>query len=325
MLRMDAIRSLFFVTVAFFLLWFYLKGKLKSHVLFISLAAAFLVDGWTINKRYLNDEAFVPKARAEVPFLPSPADEQIFSDTSHFRVMNTTVDVFNDASTSYFHKSIGGYHGAKLKRYQELIEKQISKGNMKMLDMLNMKYVIQEGKDKQPYVAPNPNTMGNAWFVNDYRYVANADSEIVAMTDLDPKTTAVVDQRFKEDLKGLSIVVDSTASIKLTSYAPDQLSYHYKCQTDQLAVFSEVYYPAGWNAYIDEKLVPHIRVDYVLRAMKVPAGEHELVFKFEPTVYANGERIALAASSIILLLGAIAIFLSFRKEVKTKEEIKTKA
>ena len=318
MLRMDAFRSLFFVAAAFTLLWFFMKGKLKPQILFISLAVAFLVDGWSVNKRYLSDENFVSKGKAEVPFEPTPADQQILADTSYFRVMNTTVDVFNDASTSYFHKSIGGYHGAKLKRYQELIERQISKGNMKTLDMLNMKYVIQQGKDGQGYVVPNPEALGNAWFVNEYRFVVNADSEINALTGLNPKITAIIDERFKDDVKGLSIIVDSAASIKLTSYAPDELKYHYTCNGDQLAVFSDIYYPKGWNAYVDGKLMPHVRADYVLRAMKLPSGSHDLDFKFEPTVYATGERIALAGSSLILILAALAIFLSFRKELKAK-------
>ena len=265
-------------------------------------------------KRYLNDSFFVPQGKAEKPFEPSQADLQILTDTTYYRVMNTTVSTFNDASTSYFHKSIGGYHGAKLKRYQELIEAQISKGNMKTLDMLNMKYVIQQDKEGQPFVVPNPEAMGNAWFVNDYRFVANADSELNAITGLNPRTTAIIDERFKDELKGWKITADSAAAIKLTSYAPDQLAYHYTANGEQLAVFSDIYYPAGWNAYIDGKLMPHIRVNYVLRAMKVPSGTHDIVFKFEPTVYHNGERIALAGSSLLLILGALAIFFSVRNK-----------
>ena len=314
LLRMDALRSLFFVAVAFSLLWFFMKGKLKAQVFYISLAAAFLVDGWSVNKRYLNDSYFVPQGKAEKPFEPSQADLQIMQDTSYFRVMNTTVSTFNDASTSYFHKSIGGYHGAKLKRYQELVEAQITKGNMKVLDMLNMKYVIQQDKEGQPFAVPNPEAMGNAWFVNDYRFVINADSELSALTGLNPRTSAIIDERFKNELKGLEITVDSSATIKLTSYSPDQLAYHYTAKGEQLAVFSDIYYPAGWNAYVDGKLLPHIRVNYVLRAMKVPSGTHDIVFKFEPTVYQNGERIALAGSSLLMVLGALAVFFAVRKK-----------
>ena len=280
MLRMDAFRSLFFIVVAFVLLWFFMKGKLKPHVFCIALAAAFLVDGWSVNKRYLKDTDFVSKGKAELPFEPSPADQQILADTGYFRVMNTTVSTFNDASTSNFHKSIGGYHGAKLKRYQELIEMQISTGNMKVLDMLNMKYVIQQSKDGQPLAVPNPGAMGNVWFVKEYKFVANADSEMNALTNLDPRTTAILDKRYQEQMAGLKIVSDSTGSIKLTAYEPDQLSYLSVSKSDQLAVFSDIYYPAGWNAYIDGKPYPHMHTDYVLRAMKIPAGTHNVIFKF---------------------------------------------
>lgn len=314
MLRIDALRSLFFVAVAFGLLWFYLKGKLKQHVFFIALAAAFLVDGWIVNKRYLNDDYFVSQSKAKVPFEPSAADQEILRDTSYYRVMNTAVSTFNDASTSYFHKSIGGYHGAKLKRYQELIEMQISKGNMKMLDMLNMKYVIQQNKEGQVYAVPNPEALGNAWFVNGYRFVPNADSEMSALTGLNPRTTAIIDQRFSEKLKGFKINVDSSASIKLTSYAPDKLSYHSVSNSDQLAVFSDIYYPKGWNATIDGKPAEYVRANYVLRAMKIPSGSHEIIFEFSPTVYNDGERISFAGSALLLILGAVAVFISLRKK-----------
>ncbi len=316
MLRMDSFRSLFFIVIAFALLWFFIKGKLKPHVFCLALAAAFLVDGWSVNKRYLKDEDFVSKGKAEVPFEPSPADLQILSDTGYYRVMNTTVSTFNDASTSNFHKSIGGYHGAKLKRYQEVIERQISKGNMKVLDMLNMKYVIQQSKDGQPFAVPNPGAMGNSWFVKDYKVVENADSEMDALTNLNPLSTAILDKRFQGQVEGLNIVADSMATIKLTAYAPDQLNYRSVCESDQLAVFSDIYYPAGWNAYIDGKLSPHLRVDYVLRAMRVPSGTHEIMFKFEPDVFKIGEPIALASSSLLLLLGALTIFLSVREKKK---------
>ncbi len=316
LLRTDAIRSLFFIAVAFGTLWFYMKGKFKTQVVVLIIAAAILVDEWSVGKRFLNDEQFVAKSKVEKPFEPTVADQQIMTDTSYYRVMNTTVSTFNDASTSYFHKSIGGYHGAKLKRYQELIENQISRGNMKVLDMLNMKYVIQAGSEGQPLAVPNPGALGNAWFVNEYKIVPDADAEMKALSDFAPKTTLIVDKRYEGELRGLVLQPDSLSAIALTSYSPDELKYKYSTSSKKVAVFSDIYYPKGWNAYIDGKLSPYFRANYVLRAMVVPEGKHEIVFRFEPEVFVTGEKIALAGSSVLLLLGALAIFFAFKKPVK---------
>jgi Bacterial membrane protein YfhO len=314
LLRTDAFRSLFFIAIAFGTIWFYMKGKLKTQVVVLIIAAAILVDEWSVGKRYLNDEKFVAKSKAEKPFEPTVADQQIMTDTSYYRVMNTTVSTFNDASTSYFHKSIGGYHGAKLKRYQELIENQIGRGNMKVLDMLNMKYVIQAGSEGQPLAVPNPGALGNAWFVNEFKIVADADAEMQALNDFNPKTTLIVDKRYEEELKGLMLPPDSLSAITLTSYSPDELKYKYNATSKRLTVFSDIYYPKGWNAYIDGKLSPYFRANYVLRAMVVPEGKHEIVFRFEPEVFVTGEKIALAGSSLLLLLGAVAIFSLFKRK-----------
>jgi len=314
-LRTDAFRSFFFIAVAFGMMWFWLKDKIKTQYLFIGLAFFIIVDMWMVDKRYLSDKNFVSKSKAERPFDKTAADEQILLDTSYYRVMNTTLSTFNDASTSYFHKSIGGYHGAKLKRYQELIEGQISKSNMNVLNMLNAKYfIVQNEQAGQPIAQQNPGALGNAWFVNSWKIVKNADQEMAALDSLNTRSEAVIDERFVDEVKGLAPGIDSTGTIKLTKYSPNALSYTSSASKDQLAVFSDIYYPEGWNAYVDGKPASHIRLNYVLRGMKIPSGNHSIDFKFEPTVYKNGERIALASSIVLLLLVGFACIREAKQE-----------
>ncbi len=305
-LRTDAFRSLFFISATFTLLWFALKKKISFTWSVIGIGVLILVDMWTVDKRYMNNDYFVSESKAKQSFQPGEANLQIMQDKQlGYRVMNTAVSTFNDATTSYFHHSIGGYHGAKLKRYQELIENQISENNMAVLDMLNTKYFILESKSGgAPFAQQNPGALGAAWFVKEYQVVANADSEMSAMTNFNPSQTAIVDQRFKDELSGLSIIPDSTATIRHTAYKANHLTYETKATTEQLAVFSEIYYDQGWNAFIDDKPAPHFRVNYVLRAMRIPAGSHKVEFKFEPAVYMTGEKISLAGSLLLILLFA---------------------
>ncbi|MDQ3050538.1 MAG: YfhO family protein [Bacteroidota bacterium] len=309
-LRVDALRSLFFILAAAALLWMVFKNKMQFAYGVLGLSALILVDMWTVNKRYLNSDNFTSSAKAKQAFVPNEANMAIMQDKElGYRVMNTAVSTFNDASTSYFHHSIGGYHGAKLKRYQELIENQISRNNMSVLDMLNTKYIIlasQQGGG--PVAQQNPGALGAAWFVKNFQMVANADSEITALTGFRPAETAIVDQRYKEQLDGLSINFDSLSTIRLVAYEPNHLTYQTTASTEQLAVLSEIYYDKGWNAYLDGKPVPHFRANYVLRAMRVPAGEHKIEYKFEPEVYRTGERIALAGSIILILLFAGVVY-----------------
>jgi hypothetical protein len=256
----------------------------------------------------LNDDNFSRKRKVEVPYQATAANIQILADKDpNFRVFNQSVSTFNDASTSYFHKSIGGYHGAKLKRYQELIENHISKRNMAVLNMLNTKYFISpKGQAQQ-----NPEAMGNAWFVNEISIVPNADAEIAALNEFNPASTAIVDTMFSEQIiDGL----DNLASnIVLTEYKPNYLRYSSNAIKDGIVIFSEIYYDKGWNAYVDGELKPHFRANYVLRGMQIPAGNHIVEFKFEPSTYKTGEAVSLASSVILLLLLA---FVSF-KELKS--------
>ena len=320
--RQDAIRSFIFILIAAGIIWLYSVNKLKKNALIALISVLILIDLAAVTHRYLNSEDFVRKSRMARPYQASIADQEIIKDPDpNYRVFNLSVSAFQDASTSYFHKSIGGYHGAKLRRYQELIdyaiiaERQQLVGalqqqsmarveavleNSSVLNMLNTKYIIAD-----PSGAPlrNPYALGNAWFVDDFELVEDADAEIAAVQDFDAAETAIIDDAFSDLLSGYQEnPADSGAYINLTEYRPNELTYKSYAEKPQLAVFSEIYYPKGWNVYVDGELQPHFRANYVLRAMIVPAGEHTIQFKFEPRVYRVGEAISLAASIVLLLL-----------------------
>ena len=306
----DAFRSLAFIPLSGFGIWLYLNKTIKKTPLIVIIGVLILGDMWVVNKRYLNDENFKAKRKILQPFIPSVADSQILQDPDpNYRVYNTTVSPFNDASTSYFHKSIGGYHGAKLKRYQELIDFHISKGNMNVLNMLNSKYFIVRGQNNQPIAQRNPNALGNAWFVSDIIIVEDSDEEIQKLGQINTANQVLVDQRY--DVPP-TIEYDSTGTIQLTNYKANHLSYTSSAATNQFAVFSEIYYDKGWNAYIDGELVPHIRANYLLRALPIPSGQHTIEFKFEPQTYYATENITLFSSLIVI----IALFGAVFKEVK---------
>jgi cbb3-type cytochrome oxidase subunit 3 len=328
LLQMDAWRTLVFILLAGAVMYFALSKKIKKEYAYLIIAALILVDMYPIAKRYLNDESFRSAAEISTPYQPTSADEQILKDKSlDYRVINLTVNTFNDASTSYFHKSLGGYHGAKLRRYQELIDEGIDKDietfarrmntdSTGVLNMLNTKYIIVPDNNHQPAVFQNPKALGNAWFVKSYEVVDNADAEINSIHKFNPKETAIINKKFDDDLKGFNPGRDSSDVITLNTYAPNDLLYSYQSKNNGLAVFSEIYYPKGWNAYVDGKLTPHFQTDYVLRAMILPAGKHNVEFKFEPKVYRTGEKISLI-SSIFLILVVIALTaMKIRKSVK---------
>jgi hypothetical protein len=302
MLISDAIRSFVLILLTAAALWIALFEKIRREFAFAGMILLAVIDMWDVNKRYLNDDDFEPARRVETPYSPSAADRQIMQDPDpNFRVMNTTVSMFNDASTSYFHKSIGGYHGAKLRRYQELFDHHISKNNMAVLNMLNTKYFIVGGQNEQPRAMPNDRALGNAWIVEEVKIVANADEEIAALNNFDPATTAIVDQRFEHLLTGFKPGIYPEAAIEMVSYKPNELIYRFRSASDELVVFSEIYYDKGWNVYIDGEKLPYFRANYVLRAMQAPAGTHEIVWKFEPKVYYTGGKISLFASLMVIL------------------------
>lgn len=316
LMRNDSFRSLLFVLAgAVTLALFYLK-KLKPTQFFVLLGLLITVDLWVVNKRFMDNRNFVLPQQVESPFTPTEADKQILTDSDpNFRVFNLTVSPFNDASTSYFHKSIGGYHGAKLRRYQDLIDFHLSKGNIAVFNMLNTKYIIQPGKEG-PVAVYNPDALGHAWFVDSIKVVQNADEEIDALNGFNPKTKAIVDKRFEKYLKDFEIGNSGQGSIELTEYRPNRLRYKSSSPVAQFAVFSEIYYPKGWQAYMDGKPADHFRVNYVLRAMLIPAGNHEVEFVFDPPLWKKGMYIDLASSLLLILTFVGWLGLSFYKTSK---------
>lgn len=224
----------------------------------------------------------------------------------------------NDASASYFHKSLGGYYGAKLRRYQEIIENQFSKNNMAVFDMLNTKYFTQPAQQQggQPTVGQNPNACGNAWFVREFKLVKNADEEMKSLDKFDPKSTAFIDQRFADQVSNLKITFDITAnSIKLTYYKPNVMTYESNAKSDQLAIFSEIYYRGNidWKAFIDGVYKPHLRANYILRGMVIPSGKHKIEFKFMPETVTKGNTVDLIASILMVGLFGLALFVEVKK------------
>jgi len=309
LLKTDAWRSFIFITLTFSLLWLFIKNKIQLKYVILSIGVLILLDMWTVNKRYLNNDHFARKSKVEKPYNKTQADQQILRDTDpNYRVFNSSVSTFNDASTSYFHKSIGGYHGAKLKRYQELIERHISMGNQAVINMLNTRYII----NRNGQVQKNSAALGNAWFVSKINLVENADEEINALSGFDPKSTAVIDKRFSDQI--INVLDSNTGNINLLEYRPNYLKYNSECVNEGIAIFSEIYYDKGWNAYINGEKKSHFRANYVLRGMKIPSGNHIVEFKFEPLTYKIGETVSLTSSIILLLLLSFACYKELSSE-----------
>ncbi len=308
----DLFRSLIYVVLATLALWFFLKEKLKSNIAIIVLGLLIVADLAGVAKRYVDNDDFVAKRKMLQPFPETALDQQIKKDKSIFRVYDPS-EGLNGARASYFHQSIGGYHAAKPARLEDLFSFHIYKGNMGVLNMLNVKYVVQQDKNGASYPAVNPEANGNAWFIKKLVKVENADAEIQVLDTLQTKKIAVASTEMMKGVTGSDFKVDSLSTITLTDYAPNHLTYTSKNEYDGVAVFSEMYYSHGWNAYINGKPVTHFRVNYVLRALEVPAGQHTIEFKFEPQVIKTGSQIALASSIIfgLILLGGIG-FASWR-------------
>ncbi|PQJ81203.1 hypothetical protein BTO16_00755 [Polaribacter glomeratus] len=316
MLLSDTLRSLALVLVAAITLRFYLFNRLKQKYAITILAVFILLDLIPINKRYVNATDFKASRKVEKPFKASKADNLILQDKSHFRVVNFTTDPMQDGATSYFHQSIGGYHAAKMGRYQELFDYQIAANNLETLDMLNTKYFIIADDNNELQAQQNPDANGNAWFVEQINLVNSANEEMKALDSLNTKTTAVLDKSKLSENSNFIFEKDSTATIKLTKYNVTELIYQSKSTKEQFAVFSEIYYKDGWNAYVDGKLTPHFRVNYVLRGMKIPAGDHKITFKFEPKVIQQGGLISLFSYIILILVSSVAFVYSKKKKKK---------
>ena len=335
MFTADAMRSFIIICVGTLILLVYRWGKIKTVPMMACVIVLCLADMWGINKRYLNDSMFVtPRTNAQA-FPPSQADEYIQQDPEkYYRVLNLTVSTFNDNTTSYYHKSIGGYHAAKLRRYQELIEEHISpemrafhqaaiqtNGLLEncngdsiypVLNMLNMKYAILPLKDNGKLPVMNPWANGNAWFVNKVQYVEDADAEIAALHGLDNKHVAVVDKKFKDILGDETLQSDTTAQITLTNYEANSLTYEISSQKGGVVVFSEIYYP-GWTCTIDGQETQIARADYVLRAIRIPAGKHTVIMTFDPQTVHVTEAIAYGALAVLALLLIGFLFFTVKK------------
>ena len=240
--------------------------------------------------------------------------------SSNFRVMNLSLSTFNDATTSYYHKSIGGYHGAKMKRWQELTEFHLGRRNQSVIDMMNTKYFILAGENGQLVAQENPGALGNCWFVKEYQMVEDADAEIAALADFSPWELAIIDKRFEEQVQSVNLSPPTGGTITMEDYKPNELVYKSSSRKDELAVFSEIYYQPGWNAYIDGEPVEHMRANYVLRALVIPMGDHKIEFKFEPALYGIGETISLASSGILLVLLLGAVYLGLKGATVKEEE-----
>ena len=310
--RADALRSLLFVVIGFAAIWYMMKSKIKTETAVIILGLAILIDMWGVDRRYLNNSNFYDKDQLSQGFQPSSADQQIMADPAlDYRVLDLSKsDPFFDAAPSYFHKSVGGRHSARLQRFNELMENQFNgKLNEPVLDMLNTKYfIVPDSAAGQLKPVLRSSALGNAWFVKDIKYVEGADEEMSAITSFQPKDTAIVQNSFATLIGKPLTNSDSTAAIELVKYHPDNLSYKYKTRTDGVAVFAEIWYDKGWNAYLDGMKVPYFRANYILRAMKLPAGEHQLEFKFEPKSYLIGDKISLLASVILILAAGFAFY-----------------
>ncbi|SHJ67946.1 YfhO family protein [Pseudozobellia thermophila] len=315
----DLIRSLIFVLLTAATIGLYLKGRLKENFTLVAIGLLIVLDLVGVGLRYVDGDDFVAKRRMAQPFPEMALDKQIKKDSGIFRVYDPAEGI-NGARTSYYHQSIGGYHAAKPAALEDLFLFHIYKGNMNVLNMLNVKYVIQQDEEGRRYPAVNPEANGNAWFVRKLNRVNSADEAIKALENLDTKNEAVVNSSDIASLDRFEFEVDSTASISLTDYAPNHLTYTSNNANEGLAVFSEMYYPQGWNVYLDGELTSHFRVDYSLRAMRVPPGQHTIEFKFEPEVVKRGSQITLASSILLGLVVFFGIGFSFYQKGKQDKE-----
>jgi hypothetical protein len=308
----DILRSFGFIAAAALLIFLYIRNTVKPAFLAIALAALVLLDVIPIDSIYLNKNNYKDAEENTEAFLQTPADNEMLADKSFFRVYNVAGDRFSENITSYYYNSIGGYHPAKISTYQDLIEQQLSKGNEKVLDMLNAKYLIQKNEKGQTEKYQKRTTaLGNCWFVKHILYVRDANEEIKALDNFNPADTAVVQESFKTTIP-FSPQYDSAATIQLVKNDYDVVTYTSNSATNQFAVFSEVYYASGWKAYVDGKETPVVKVNYTLRGLALPAGKHEIKFEFKPQGYYKGRKLTSIFSIVLLALLATGIFMEWR-------------
>lgn len=315
--RADAFRSLLFIVATFVLVWLLVKNKLKAQAVVILLGIVTLIDLWGVDRRYLNEDRFADKLQLARQFNQErEVDKLILMDKDpNYRVLDLTTNPFADARASYYHKSIGGYHAAKLMRYQEMIERQFAGAiNEDVLDMLNTRYLITTDNQNSQRIQRRSTAAGNAWFVEKVTLVKSDEEEMEAINAFDPVKEAFVHEEFKPLLDEGRLGRPVNSSIELTAYRPDRLVYEYSAPNDALAVFSEIWYDKGWKAYVDGEEYPILRANYLLRALQLPGGNHKVEFKFEPRAYHVGETISLIASIILLFGIGGLVWLEVRKK-----------
>lgn len=350
--RADALKALVYVGITAAVLFMTMKQKLNQNIALIIIGVVSLFDLWTVNKRYLNDENYVDKVFAENPFQTESSDllaekvqqnpnlgsilssvnvnktlETIAEkDKTHYRIFNNILGTFSETNTSYFKSSIGGYHAVKLRRYDDVINEYFQVMDSvkvpNILNLLNAKYWVVGGPE-EPQAMPNAKANGNAWFVSDLKFVNTPDEEIKSIGVIDSKKTAVIAASDKEYFNGKQIQADSTAFINLTKYQPNELEFKAESKTPQLAVFSEIYYPHGWKVFVDEKEVPYIKADYLLRAVHVPAGKHQIRMVFEPEVIEKGKWLSLLCFGLFIALSAFGIFWMNKNKKQEEQAVKT--
>ncbi len=320
----DLVRSLAFMALALALLYLFTRNKLAGKTLAIGLTLLVFVDLIGVDLRYLSAKNYVEKEEFEDAFTPTAADLEVMKDTSYYRVFNQSLgDPFQlsgaTSRTSYLHNSVGGYHPAKLGLYDDLIKEQLIKGNRQVFNMLNTKYfIVANPTNGQPMVQQNLDALGPAWYVSAIRYVADANEEMRAMDNFHPADTAIIEEREQPKI-AFEAQPDSSASVRLVENLNDRITYQSSAQQNGFVVFSEIYYPNGWKAFVDEKEVPIVRVNYVLRGLSIPAGEHQIEFRFEPASYIWGNRISIGVgivSILILLYGLVVLIGNYRKTVQ---------
>tara|TARA_R110002124_G_scaffold138576_6_gene302297 strand:- start:246452 stop:248899 length:2448 start_codon:yes stop_codon:yes gene_type:complete len=318
----DAIRSLILILLSGGTLWLLLQNKIKETVGVVALSVLIVFDLVGVDRRYVNNDDFVAARAMEQPFQKHGADIQILEDTGHFRVFDAANSAFNSAQASYYHNALGGYHAAKPRRIQELYDFYISNGDIGILNMMNVRYIITQNKNGGPVAQRNPYANGNAWFVENVIPAETANDEIRLLDSLDSKKTAVISREFLSKIPTQKISRDSTATIELVNYDPQHLVYEASTDSPQLAIFSELYYPNGWNAYINGNPAEYFRANYALRAMALPPGNNKIEFKFEPKVIKTGSTISLASSLLFALILFGGLYYQFRrKKTETKENL----
>ena len=303
-LRSDSFRSFLFIAVAAGVVWLFANDKIKKQWMVAALGVIIVADMWPVDKRFFNDSNFIYTKQLRNQFTALPYEKAIMADTDpHFRVMNLAANTFNDSRTSYYFKSLGGYSAAKLRRYQDIIDVYLSSVNLEVVSMLNAKYIITQGDDGRETPMRNPGALGNAWYASSLSLASTPNDECSALGKVDLSSTIVVGDDFKQYVTGFKPAAEGS-SIRLTSYAPDVLTYQSQSTTDGTVVFSEIYYPYGWKAYIDGKPAEIFRANYLLRAMNIPAGQHEIRMEFRPDSVRKGNTIA---SIFIVMMYAIVL------------------